>query len=123
MNAITLTLEQEEEYRNIIQALLDKKLDPIETAREFGVDIEQLRLLRKRKPLQRLRRLQGVANRALSIFKLSKEYLDEFAVEDFMIGPLTLENLIKIKEASPYPLAKRQVNILKMLQKEQGRNL
>ncbi len=61
MDTFTLTPEQEEESRRIIQTLLDKELDPIETAREFGVDIEQLILLRKRKPIERLRLMQSMA--------------------------------------------------------------
>lgn len=61
MDTFTLTPEQEAEFRRIIQTLLDKKLDPIETAREFGVDIEQLILLRKRKPIERLRLMQSMA--------------------------------------------------------------
>ncbi|MEK7440488.1 MAG: hypothetical protein AABZ78_06825 [Chloroflexota bacterium] len=94
--------------------------DAIEVAREFGIDIEQLRAFRKLTPTQRLERLQEAANRALPLFKSvedPKEYIEEFSIDDFMIEPLTLEDLIKLKEASSYPIAKRQLNILRMLQK------
>jgi hypothetical protein len=53
--------EQEFEFRRIIQTVLDKKLDPIETAREFGVDIEQLRHMRQLNPTTRLRYLDAMA--------------------------------------------------------------
>lgn len=96
----------------------------IELAREYGVDIERLRMFRKLTPTQRLARLQEAANRALLLFKSvedTEEYIEEFSIGDFMIKPLTLENLIAMKESSPYPLAKRQLNILRML--KEGREI
>lgn len=99
--------------------------DAIEMAREYGIDIESLRAFRKLTPTQRLERLEESVNRALPLFKSvedPKEYIEEFSIDDFMIEPLTLENLIKLKEASPYPSAKRQLNILRMVQeKNRGR--
>ncbi len=95
----------------------------IELAREYGVDIERLRMFRKLTPTQRLTRLQEAANRASLLFKSvedTEEYIEEFSIDDFMIEPLTLENLIKLKEASSYPIAKRQLNILRMLKEKQG---
>lgn len=40
---------------------MEKAKTAIEAAREFGVDIEQLRLLRGRTPIQRLRLMQSMA--------------------------------------------------------------
>jgi|GEM_PF-2404063 len=61
MNTFTYTPEQEAEVRRIIQTVLDKNLDSIETAREFGVDIEQLRHMRRLSATTRLRYLDSMA--------------------------------------------------------------
>ncbi len=97
--------------------------DAIEIAKEYGIDIERLRMFRKLTPAQRLKRLQEAVNRALPLFKSledPKEYIEEFSVGDFMIEPLTLENLIKLREASSYPLAKRQLSILMILKEKEA---
>jgi len=50
--------------------------DAIELAREYGVDIEQLRAFRKLTPIQRLRQLQSMANFVLkcrTAIQLQKE--------------------------------------------------